>query len=59
MLTRKQQQIIRSHYGWWRLRFARNGDVWAQQRPGAAWGWLYTAEEARKHIEAVESKSEG
>lgn len=55
MLTNKEKAAIRSHYAacYHRIRFEKNGDVSAQQRPQGVWGILYRYEDAIRHLKAI------
>ena len=57
-MTQREKGIIRAYYAttYHRLRFRADGSVEAQQAPGSPWGRLYTADEAERHITAVEKK---
>lgn len=53
-MTRREQRIIRAHYAHYHaLRFRANGSVEAQQAPGAPWGFLYSADDAQRHLDTV------
>lgn len=48
-LTAKQKQAIRQHWAPYQLKFKENGYVHARKTPGAAWGLLYTPQQAEEH----------
>ncbi|HEX5426552.1 MAG TPA: hypothetical protein VFW94_23595 [Candidatus Acidoferrales bacterium] len=55
-MTRAEQKIIRDHYSYQRLRFRKDGTVEGQKRAGGAWGLLYSAEEAARHVAVVKAQ---
>lgn len=55
-MTRTEQRMIRGYYPHWELRFRADGSVEARKRPGGAWGLLYTADDAERHLKAVRAQ---
>lgn len=51
--TRRQQGAIRRHWSNYELRFQADGTVEARRGSGKAWGLLYTAADASRHLEAI------
>jgi hypothetical protein len=52
-MTRREQSELRAHFHTLRLRFAKDGTIYGQQRPGGAYGVLYTPKQAADHVAFV------
>lgn len=56
MFTKREREEIKRHYFYMELRFRKDGTVEARKSNNGAWGILYTAGEARRHLEAVKAR---
>ena len=57
-ITNAEKKEIRSHYGYMKLRFTKNGTVEAQQRKNGAWGLLYDSEALINHVMSIRERKE-
>ena len=57
-ITNAEKKEIRSHYGYMKLRFTKNGTVEAQQSKGSAWGLLYDADALNSHVKSIRERKE-